>query len=81
MLLVKHDGHALATNISFALTASRDMQNRFERTIFFTDRSLYRPGQTIRFKGICVSVDQKGDNTRPWKGNKLRSCSRIRIGR
>ena len=27
------------------------------RTVFFTDRALYRPGQTIQFKGICVHSD------------------------
>lgn len=30
------------------------------RTNFFTDRSIYRPGQTIYFKGICLrQVDKK----------------------
>ena len=33
----------------------------FQRTVFFTDRSLYRPGQTVSFKGICVSVDRQRD--------------------
>lgn len=33
-----------------------------DRTLLFTDRSLYRPGQTIYFKGICVHVDQEGGN-------------------
>jgi len=28
-----------------------------QSVIFFTDRSIYRPGQTIHFKGICVDVD------------------------
>ena len=28
------------------------------RTYFFTDRSIYRPGQTIHFKGICTSSNQ-----------------------
>ena len=32
-----------------------------EQTVFFTDRSLYRPGQTIQFKGICVRFDQASD--------------------
>ncbi len=32
------------------------------RTFFFTDRSLYRPGQTIYFKGICVRIDQEDKN-------------------
>ncbi|MBF0227158.1 MAG: hypothetical protein HQK76_17065 [Desulfobacterales bacterium] len=32
------------------------------QTVFFTDRSLYRPGQTIYFKGICVHIDTEGKN-------------------
>jgi len=32
------------------------------RTIFFTDRSIYRPGQIIYFKGICVHIDREGNN-------------------
>ncbi len=32
------------------------------QTIFFTDRSLYRPGQTVQYKGICIEVDQNSDN-------------------
>ena len=33
-----------------------------EQVVFFTDRSLYRPGQTIHFKGIVIRVDQGKDN-------------------
>jgi hypothetical protein len=29
-----------------------------QHTVFFTDRALYRPGQTIRYKGICIQYDQ-----------------------
>jgi hypothetical protein len=32
------------------------------QTIFFTDRALYRPGQTIQYKGICIAIDQQHDN-------------------
>lgn len=39
--------------------------NRYHRgsgtstsTMFFTDRSIYRPGQTVQFKGVCVSSNQ-----------------------
>ncbi len=32
------------------------------QTIFFTDRAIYRPGQTIQYKGICLWVDQTKDN-------------------
>jgi hypothetical protein len=27
------------------------------RTVLFTDRSLYRPGQTVHYKGICISLN------------------------
>lgn len=37
-------------------------QEKPGRTVFFTDRSLYRPGQTIQYKGICISVDKEKDN-------------------
>ena len=43
----------------------------YERTIFFTDRSLYRPGQTIQFKGICIAVDQERDNYKAIPGRTL----------
>ena len=26
-----------------------------QKTVFFTDRALYRPGQTIQYKGICLT--------------------------
>ena len=33
-----------------------------KQVVFFTDRSLYRPGQTIYYKGIAILVDQEDDN-------------------
>jgi len=33
-------------------------------TMFFTDRSLYRPGQTISFKGLCLAIDTAGNDYR-----------------
>ena len=37
-------------------------QPRTDTAIFFTDRALYRPGQTIQYKGIALHVDQEKDN-------------------
>ena len=35
------------------------------RTFFFTDRGIYRPGQTLYFKGIMLEIDGKdGENNR-----------------
>ncbi|MGD0781556.1 MAG: alpha-2-macroglobulin family protein, partial [Candidatus Aminicenantales bacterium] len=36
----------------------------YQQTVFFTDRSIYRPGQTIYFKGLCLSVDRQGNDYR-----------------
>lgn len=33
-----------------------------EQTVFFTDRSLYRPGQTINVKGIVIHFNHANDN-------------------
>lgn len=30
----------------------------YQSTLFFTDRSIYRPGQSIKFKAVCVSSNQ-----------------------
>lgn len=41
------------------------------QTVFFTDRALYRPGQTIQYKGICLRVDQSKDDYELLAGRKL----------
>jgi len=42
-----------------------------EQTVFFTDRALYRPGQTVQYKGICLRVDTTKDNYDVLAGRKL----------
>lgn len=32
------------------------------QTVLFTDRVIYRPGQIIQYKGICLRADQDADN-------------------
>lgn len=45
---------------SFYLTATRDrVEKPMMRTFFFTDRSIYRPGQTVYFKTIVL--EKTGD--------------------
>ncbi|MBI4025679.1 MAG: hypothetical protein HY360_11915 [Verrucomicrobia bacterium] len=34
-----------------------EIEGLHQQTLFFTDRTIYRPGQTIQYKGICASVD------------------------
>jgi uncharacterized protein YfaS (alpha-2-macroglobulin family) len=38
---------------------ANDIQEK-ERTFLFTDRSIYRPGQIVYFKGILVALDSGG---------------------
>jgi uncharacterized protein YfaS (alpha-2-macroglobulin family) len=39
--------------------------------VFFTDRAIYRPGQTIQYKGICLQTDQRSDNYTTLAGEQL----------
>jgi TonB-dependent SusC/RagA subfamily outer membrane receptor len=41
-----------------------------QHTFFFTDRSIYRPGQTIYFKGIIVKNSEKGRKNEVVPGTK-----------
>lgn len=70
-VLVEHDGNALSTQNQMRVYAGQREPQSFQRTVFFTDRSLYRPGQTIRFKGICVSVDQAKDRYETVEGKSV----------
>jgi uncharacterized protein YfaS (alpha-2-macroglobulin family) len=38
-------------------TYRREQNQIMRQTAFFTDRALYRPGQTISYKGICLRSD------------------------
>jgi hypothetical protein len=50
---------------------SQDRERVTTQTIFFTDRAIYRPGQTLQYKGICLRVDQAKDNYEVLKGQAL----------
>ncbi len=41
------------------------------QTVFFLDRAIYRPGQTVQYKGICLWVDQAQDSYQVLKGEEL----------
>jgi uncharacterized protein YfaS (alpha-2-macroglobulin family) len=58
LLLATHGAQKLAMSDSQWLYRSGKADPTQSQTIFFTDRSIYRPGQIIRYKGICVSADQ-----------------------
>ena len=61
ILLAEHQGQRVATSnlIGNHLHNVRSRDTR--QTYFFTDRSLYRPGQTIRYKGLATRVNPDKD--------------------
>ncbi len=71
LLHAAHEGQALSSYNYYNVNRFDNTPKPFERTIFFTDRALYRPGQTIQFKGICVAVDQNKDSYQVIKGRDV----------
>lgn len=57
IFLAEHEAHQVSTMGQFSAGRKRDIQTQ-QQTYFFTDRSIYRPGQTIHYKGLCVSYHQ-----------------------
>ncbi len=58
LLHIKNDNEELLE--SHGLYVSGEYETKpDERVLFYTDRSLYQPGQTVYFKGICTHIDQE----------------------
>ena len=58
LLTASLDGGRVAMNDNQWIYRQNEPSWPKSQTIFLTDRSLYRPGQTIRYKGICIRSDQ-----------------------
>jgi uncharacterized protein YfaS (alpha-2-macroglobulin family) len=69
-LHVRHGADELLNSNSLnAYQRNYDRPSR--QIVFFTDRSLYRPGQTIHFKGIAVQVDSAKNDYRLLPGEEV----------
>lgn len=60
--LANHNGHSLSSTHDISSNQHHQRDPHTQQTIFFTDRSIYRPGQTIQYKGICIDVNQQIDD-------------------
>ena len=69
-LLVKSNGQELS-NANYLNNSKHDRWKTNEQTRFFTDRAIYRPGQTVHYKGICLSVDAKNNNYKTIAGRSV----------
>ncbi len=66
-LQIKYNNDELFTDDSYNsyyYDGYNQNRNSVKRTFLFTDRSIYRPGQTIFFKGIMTETDSSGRNSK-----------------
>ena len=69
--LVTHKDQQLASGNNHYVQQNFSQPQVLQQTVLFTDRSIYRPGQTIQFKGICTQTDQANNNLqRPCRTKK-----------
>ncbi len=76
---------ALASGDARGIYRRDEREKPYTRTLFFTDRSLYRPGQTISYKALCIEVDTNKNNYRAVANREvtvlLRDANRKEVGR
>jgi len=71
ILLAEHEGQAVSCAQEFWAHGNADRNKTGTQTVFFTDRALYRPGQTIYYKGIQLRYDRGNANYEVVAGQKL----------
>lgn len=71
LLMVRHEADRLATLNETSYFETR-VDGKSENVVLFTDRSIYRPGQTIQFKGIATSADQESSKYLPIAGRNFK---------
>jgi len=70
-ITVEYNGQCLVTASSCMTNTSNWRPGRYQRTILFTDRAIYRPGQTIMYKGICISIDPDSHDYKTLSGKQI----------
>ena len=71
-LLVKHNKDFLGSTHRLHLrNGRRNLAMDHSRTVFFTDRALYRPGQTIQYKGVCYWANTYDNDYRTLAGQNV----------
>ncbi len=56
--LAESNGHAVSSDGPVYVRSNDEDERAGTRTVFFTDRAIYRPGQTIHYKGVAIHYDQ-----------------------
>lgn len=71
LIRAQHEGREVATADEIAAPRQGEMYRPHGQSVLFTDRAIYRPGQTIQYKGIALWVDQGKDNYELLKGEEV----------
>ncbi len=79
-LLAQSDGQAVSGDNEYYVAHGGKVEPH-PQAVFFTDRSLYRPGQTIQYKGICYRADSEKNEYRTLEGQTLTVVLRDPNGR
>ncbi|MEO6006049.1 MAG: alpha-2-macroglobulin family protein [Opitutus sp.] len=58
VVLAEHDGEAVASGHELYVSGRSPRERTESQTVFFTDRALYRPGQTISYKAVSIRYNQ-----------------------
>ncbi|MDZ7742661.1 MAG: MG2 domain-containing protein [Bacteroidota bacterium] len=66
-----HKQDSLQSNEVFYAYPAQEAKEPESRTFFFTDRSIYRPGQTVYFKGIMLEKNGENDKILPGKSTEV----------
>jgi len=59
---LSYENDKLNTEDSYYQYDYREDNRVYTKTVFFTDRAIYRPGQTVHFKGIVLQTDKDNNN-------------------
>ncbi|MBQ3644285.1 MAG: hypothetical protein II961_06775 [Candidatus Riflebacteria bacterium] len=59
MLFVKHKEDMMYKDVSWYSYNNGNEEATHQKLYFFTDRSIYRPGQTVYFKAIAIKYNQE----------------------
>lgn len=81
LLRARHRGREVATAGDLWGFNQPSQLRPTAQTVFFTDRAIYRPGQMLQYKGICLWVDQNKDNYEVLKGEDLTVIFRDQNGK
>ncbi len=68
--VVEHGGQRVATDHEYWYSQQSWVPDP-ESTVFFSDRALYRPGQTIQYKGISLRRDSAANDYRALDGRNV----------